>query len=137
MDFESESYGSTSSDHDSHDNEAKDKVAQLEAPLLNQARISKKEQLNHIRRQSLLLNPYSGDDAMKNLSSLKTNRPKAILFVNLFVIFKILYTIVVKIAINDKHVQPLDISIIRIIILGVLSLITATVSGSSFSIPKE
>lgn len=74
---------------------------------------------------------------MGGITSLKTNRPKAILFVNLFVIFKILYTIAVKIAINEKNVQALDISIIRTIILGALSVITAKVNKSSFYVPPE
>ena len=92
------------------------------------------KQLRDYRKKSLLVHH---DDAFSTAETLKTNRPKAILFVNLFVIFKIAYTIVVKIAINDQKVHPLDISLIRTMVLGFLSFIAAKISGSGFSVPRH
>ena len=88
-----------------------------------------------IRRQyTEMINP--GQAPIINTQTLTTNRPKAILFVNLFVFFQILYAIVIKVSINDMHIHPLDISLIRVSVLLTISLITALCFNNDFKIPK-
>ena len=68
---------------------------------------------------------------------LKTNRLKAIIFMNLFAILMPLYQLLVKIATNEKGVSPLDVIVARTFACLTGSIIVAKSSGHSFFVKSE
>ena len=55
----------------------------------------------------------------------KTNRPKAIIYANIFSLAMFIYNTLMKIAINENGINPLDLSMIRSFITGVCVVLIA------------
>ena len=68
---------------------------------------------------------------------LKTNRPKAIIFANIFSLAMFIYNTLMKIAINENGVNPLDLSLIRSFLTGVFVFLIARKTKQSYYIEKE
>ena len=65
---------------------------------------------------------------------LKSNRRKAIIFINIFAVTMFIYTTMLKVTINDHKVNALDICLIRTFVMLVGTLILACSMGASFFI---
>ena len=67
----------------------------------------------------------------------KTNRPKAIIYANIFSLAMFIYNTLMKIAINENGINPLDLSLIRSLVTGVCVVLIARKTQQSFYIEKE
>jgi len=63
---------------------------------------------------------------------LKTNRAKAVIFVNIYSLALFFYTAILKHTVNSEGVNALDICLIRVVILITGSVVMARTSGASF-----
>ena len=66
-----------------------------------------------------------------------TNRSKAIIFTNIFALTLFIYTAMLKITINVKGVNPLDICLIQVLTILVGTFITAICMGTTFKIEPQ
>ena len=70
-------------------------------------------------------------------AGLKTNRMKAIIFANLFSLFQFLTACSMKLVINEKHINALDISMMRNIVLLFTSYSMIRITGSSMEVNES
>ena len=69
--------------------------------------------------------------------ALTTNRKKAIFFCNIYAIALFIYTTLLKILINEKKVNPMDICVIRTLVMLLGTLTIALCMRQSFHVEKK
>ena len=70
-------------------------------------------------------------------AELKTNRLKAVLFVNLCYFAMFFYNVFLKVAVNEKGIYPFDICLVRTILMLIFCTVLMFASKESFYIEKS
>ena len=71
------------------------------------------------------------------LLNLKTNRPKAILAINIFAFTLFLHQVTAKVAVHEKHINALDLELIRTVTITICAYINTKALGYDFHVPKD
>ena len=71
------------------------------------------------------------------LLNLKTNRPKAILAINIFAFTLFLHQVTAKVAVHEKHINALDLELIRTVTITICAYINTKSLGYDLHVPKD
>ena len=68
---------------------------------------------------------------------MKTDRNKAVLFVNLSYFAKFFYNVLLKVAVNEKGIHPFDLCMVRTVLMLLFCTIMMLFTGESFHIERK
>ena len=80
---------------------------------------------------------FERQEVRSPLLSLKTNRPKAILAINIFAFTLFLYQVTAKVAVHEKHINALDLELMRTVTITICAYINTKALGYDLHVPKD